>query len=103
VTRFGPRVTSTLAGRSRVVCGGTIAEDRGDQREQVIVADVQRGVTIATRATPSERWVPHGDATFRATFQTVDVVTGLMYRPLYYVGARRARSAQLVKAPRTAE
>lgn len=103
VTRFGPRVTATLAGRSRIVCGGTIAEDPGDQREQVIVADVQRGTTIAKRSTPSDPWVQHGDATFRATFQSVDVLTGYMYTPLYYVGARRARAAQQVRARATSD
>lgn len=95
VTRFGPRVVSKLGGRSRVVCGGTVAEDPGDGREQVIVADVQRGAhSRIVRSEPTERWVPHGDATFRATFQSVDVITGYAYKPLYLLGAMRARSAR---------
>ena len=94
-TRFGPKVVTKLAGRSRVVCGGTIAEDPGDHREQVVVADVQRRstalVTRPARPSPGEPWVAHGSTAFRATFQSVDVVTGYLYKPLYAMSPARMR------------
>ncbi|WP_169791359.1 carbon-nitrogen hydrolase family protein [Sandaracinus amylolyticus] len=95
-TRFGPKVVTKLAGRSRVVCGGTIAEDPGDHREQVVIADVQRGARGVNRtpaaAAPEEPWVNHGSNAFRATFQWVDVVTGYLYRPLYHTTPTRQRA-----------
>lgn len=94
-TRFGPKVVTKLAGRSRVVCGGTRAEDPGDQREQVVVADVRKGgallATRASRPAPTEPWVSHGSGAFRATFQSVDVLTGYLYKPLYAMSPARAR------------
>jgi N-carbamoylputrescine amidase len=105
-TRLGPRVVSRLAGRSRVVCGGTVAEDPGDGLEQVVVADVERGRRRADpspRPLPAEPWVAHGSGAFRATFQWVDVVTGYLYRPLYLAATSRAGAsptARPVRPPR---
>lgn len=92
VTRFGPKVIAKMGGRSRIVCGGTIIDDGADNQEHVLVGDVELRARILERPlASSDPWVEHGSAAFRTTFQWVDKVTALFYRPLYYASSERAR------------